>query len=181
MWSWLHYYFMMKSQLFYMVKVRLFCWWCCSCCIVLLTLCIIILQACHNHNKIAPCGMITVFLTELNWTELNWVLLKHQSYCASLYLNPGQNRRGIGTAWGQWWWWSWSWRSRQSAEGEKPWWAAEACVSTLGSKRHQQSPGISYSKWTVGLPGTQCTVNTQSKVLKALRTHMRYLMYCEHT
>ena len=41
-WAHLHYFFMMKSQLFYnytMVKVRLFCWWCCVCCIVLLTLC----------------------------------------------------------------------------------------------------------------------------------------------
>ena len=28
------------------------------------------LWARHNHNKIAPCGMIKVF--ELNWTELNW-------------------------------------------------------------------------------------------------------------
>ena len=37
-----------------MVKVRLFCWWCCVCCIVLLTLCIIILRARHDHNKIAP-------------------------------------------------------------------------------------------------------------------------------
>ena len=40
-----------------MLKVRLFRW-CCVCCIVLLTLCIIILRACHDHNKIAPCGMI---------------------------------------------------------------------------------------------------------------------------
>ena len=51
-----------------MVKVRLFCWWCCVCCIVLLTLCIIILRARHDHNKIAPCGMIKVLLLliELN-------------------------------------------------------------------------------------------------------------------
>ena len=48
-----------------MVKVSLFCWWCCVCCIVvLLTLCIIILRARHDHNKIAPCGMIKVFLIE---------------------------------------------------------------------------------------------------------------------
>ena len=32
-----------------------------------LTLCIIILRARHDHNKIAPCGMITVFLIELIW------------------------------------------------------------------------------------------------------------------
>ena len=66
---------MMQSQLFYtynyMVKVRLFWWWCCVCCIVLSTLCIIILQARHDHNNIVPCGMIKVFWTELNWTELN--------------------------------------------------------------------------------------------------------------
>ena len=49
-----------------MVKVRLFCWWCCVCCIVLLALCFIILRARHDHNKIAPCGMIKVFLIELN-------------------------------------------------------------------------------------------------------------------
>ena len=49
-----------------MVKVRLFCWWCCVYCIVLLTLCIIILWARHYHNKIAPCGMLKVFL---NWIE----------------------------------------------------------------------------------------------------------------
>ena len=47
------------------VKVRLFCWWC-VCCIVLLTLWIIILRACRDHNKIAPCGMIEVFL---NWIK----------------------------------------------------------------------------------------------------------------
>ena len=35
-------------------------------CIVLFTLCIIILWARHDHNKIAPCGMIKVFLIELN-------------------------------------------------------------------------------------------------------------------
>ena len=42
--------------------------WCCFCCIVFLTLCIINLRARHDHNKIAPCGMIKVclFLTELN-------------------------------------------------------------------------------------------------------------------
>ena len=52
------------------VKVRLFRWWCCVCCIVLLTLCIIILRARgHDHNKIAPCGMIKSF-----WTELNWIV-----------------------------------------------------------------------------------------------------------
>ena len=66
---------MMQSQLFYtynyMVKVRLFWWWCCVCCIGLSTLCIIILQARHDHNNIVPCGMIKVFWTELNWTELN--------------------------------------------------------------------------------------------------------------
>ena len=69
---------MMKSQLFYihnftMVKVSLFYWWCCVCYIVLLTLCIYIyiLRARHDHNKIAPCGMIKVFL---NWIEysLRW-------------------------------------------------------------------------------------------------------------
>ena len=51
-----------------MVKVRLFCWRCCACCIALLTLCIIILGARLDHNKIAPCGMIKVvfFKTELN-------------------------------------------------------------------------------------------------------------------
>ena len=32
-----------------------------------LNLCIIILRARHDHNKIAPCGMIKVFLTELNY------------------------------------------------------------------------------------------------------------------
>ena len=31
-----------------------------------LNLCIIILQARHDHNKIAPCGMIKVFLIELD-------------------------------------------------------------------------------------------------------------------
>ena len=51
-----------------MVKVRLFCWWCCVCCIVLFTLCILILWACHDHNKTAPCGMIKVFL------EFNWII-----------------------------------------------------------------------------------------------------------
>ena len=50
-----------------MVKVRIFRWWCCVCCIVLLTLCIIILRAHNDHNKIAPSGMIKVFLIELNW------------------------------------------------------------------------------------------------------------------
>ena len=50
-----------------MVKVRLICWWCCVCCIVLLTLCISILRARHDHNKIAPCGMINIF--KLNWIE----------------------------------------------------------------------------------------------------------------
>ena len=49
-----------------MVKVRLFCWWCCVCCIVLLTLCIIILRARHDHNKIVPCEMIKVFFFKLN-------------------------------------------------------------------------------------------------------------------
>ena len=44
-----------------LVKVRLFCWWCHVCCTVLLTLCIIILRARHDQNKIAPCGMIKVF------------------------------------------------------------------------------------------------------------------------
>ena len=59
---------MIKSQLFYiynytMVKVGLFCGWCCVCCIVLLTLCCCgwFLLARHDHNKIAPCGMIKVF------------------------------------------------------------------------------------------------------------------------
>ena len=52
-----------------MVKLRLFCWWCCVCCIVLLTFCIVILRTRHDHNKIAPCGMIKVFLIELNWIE----------------------------------------------------------------------------------------------------------------
>ena len=52
-----------------MVKLRLFCWWCYVCCIVLLTLCIIILRVRHDHNKIAPCGMIKVFWIELNWIE----------------------------------------------------------------------------------------------------------------
>ena len=42
------------------------CCWCCACCIVLLTLCISILRACHDHNRSAHCGMIQVFLTELN-------------------------------------------------------------------------------------------------------------------
>ena len=67
-------YFMMTSRLFYIynyavVKVRLFCWWCCVFCIVLLTLCIFVLfiRARHGHNKIAPCGMINVFLI---WIEL---------------------------------------------------------------------------------------------------------------
>ena len=40
---------------------KIVCWWCCVCCSVLLTLCIIISQAHHDHNKIAPCGMIKVF------------------------------------------------------------------------------------------------------------------------
>ena len=48
-----------------MVKVRPFCWWWCDCYIVLLTLCII-LRARYDHNKIAPCEMIKVFLIELN-------------------------------------------------------------------------------------------------------------------
>ena len=40
-----------------------------------LTLCIIILQARHDHNKIAPCGMIKVFF----FFKLNWIiLLLHQ-------------------------------------------------------------------------------------------------------
>ena len=63
---------MMKSQLFYIynytvVKIRLFRWWC-VCCIVLLTLCVFccFLRARHDHNKIAPCGMIKVFGIELN-------------------------------------------------------------------------------------------------------------------
>ena len=67
---------MMKSQLFYidnftMVKVNLFYWWCCVCCIVLLTLWgvffFFFFRARHDHNKIAPCGMIKGFLIELNW------------------------------------------------------------------------------------------------------------------
>ena len=45
------------------------CCWCCACCIVLLTLCIIILRACHDHNRSAPCGMIQVFLIELKLGE----------------------------------------------------------------------------------------------------------------
>ena len=60
---------MMKSQLFYiynytMVKVRSFCWWCCVCCIVLFALSFLVclfLRSRHDHNKIAPCGMIKVF------------------------------------------------------------------------------------------------------------------------
>ena len=37
------------------------------------TLCIIILRARHDHNKIAPCGMIKAF-----WIELNWILNTRQ-------------------------------------------------------------------------------------------------------
>ena len=29
---------------------------------------LLFLQACHDHNIIAPCGMIKVFLIELNYT-----------------------------------------------------------------------------------------------------------------
>ena len=36
-------------------------------CCILLTLCIIILRARHDHNIIAPRGMIKVFLIELNY------------------------------------------------------------------------------------------------------------------
>ena len=54
-----------------MLKVRFLSWWCCVCCIVLLTLCIIfILRTRHDHNKIAPCGMIKSFLIELNNNRL---------------------------------------------------------------------------------------------------------------
>ena len=62
-WLWSH----NCSIIITMVNVRLFCWWCCVCCIVLLTSCIIILWAHHDHNKVACCGMIKVFLNELNW------------------------------------------------------------------------------------------------------------------
>ena len=71
---------MMKSQLFYIynyttVKVRLVCWWCCVCCIVLLMYFLYFLRARHDHNTIAPRGMIKVFLTELNWIDFGdvWV------------------------------------------------------------------------------------------------------------
>ena len=30
------------------------------------------LWARHDHNKIAPCGMIKVFELNWNWIELNW-------------------------------------------------------------------------------------------------------------
>ena len=66
---------MVKSQLFYIynytvVKVRLSCLWCCVCYIVLLTLCCCcFLRACHEHNKIAPCGMIKVFWIELKRSQ----------------------------------------------------------------------------------------------------------------
>ena len=64
-----------------MVKVRLFCWWCCVCCIVLLTLwsfAVVFLRARHDHNKIAPCGMIKVFLY---WIELK--LQNADTWCVS--------------------------------------------------------------------------------------------------
>ena len=61
-----------------MVKVRLFCWWCCVCCIVLFTLCILILWACHDHNKIAPCGMIKAF-----WIELNYLAIQIRHFAGS--------------------------------------------------------------------------------------------------
>ena len=59
---------MMKSQLFYIynyatAKVRLFCLLYCSLNFMYF------LWARHDHNKIAPCGMIKVF--KLNWIELN--------------------------------------------------------------------------------------------------------------
>ena len=59
---------MMKSQLFYIynyaaAKVRLFCLFNCSVDFMYF------LWSRHDHNKIAPCGMIKVF--KLNWTELN--------------------------------------------------------------------------------------------------------------
>ena len=39
------------------------CWWCCACCcIVLLTWCIHYFMSRHDHDKIAPCGKIKVFL-----------------------------------------------------------------------------------------------------------------------
>ena len=50
------------------VKVRLFCLLYCSLNFMYF------LWARHDHNKIAPCGMIKVFWIELNWfwIELNW-------------------------------------------------------------------------------------------------------------
>ena len=61
-----------KTYTLYFKQQNPNCWWCCVCCIVLLTLCLIILRARHDRNKIAPCGMIKVFWIELNWIECKY-------------------------------------------------------------------------------------------------------------
>ena len=45
---------------------------------VVLTLCIVILWALHDHSKIAPCGMIKVFWTALNW--MSWAPILNGPY-----------------------------------------------------------------------------------------------------
>ena len=52
--------------MFVVLLSKLYVFFVCLLLLFVLFLLLLFLRARHNHNKIAPCGMITVFLIELN-------------------------------------------------------------------------------------------------------------------
>ena len=64
---------------------------------------IFFLRARHDHNKIAPCGMIKVFLIELNWIDTRRTWTEHTDTRRKMDSTHWQERDGQHTLTGERW------------------------------------------------------------------------------